>query len=687
MPRKKPKSSPDKRKPAKPAKRPKPRPAAPAGPESGAISPVSEPPVLWPLQAVLLAVFVLIAVASFLPHVQLWGVNHLAFYSLPVRLVALGVMGLAFVPFVARRLYTALLALSRAIKDGGQRTETAIVMIAFLSIILFVGLRSSTNLLGDGQLIAQSFEAAWEGNDKVVMRTVHSIVTEETIAPGATLYYYGAAKIASGVFKQSPVYGIRYFNCLLGVVFLFVFLRLLRRGPFSPELRLWLLVLVLFSSSMELFFGYVENYTPLLFIAFLYVASSLSVLHERGHLWLVIVLFLVSFYTHIQSFLFAPSLIYLILWRVIPKRRAFVEKYVAPAFVFLTVVGAYAVSTHSGFERFYLPLFANEDSYGLLSPTHLLDVFNELLMLMPVLPVFLVMAWISRYERHKTGKTPAALKPSERQNSTGPQPGERAWFTLNCEWQYVLLILIPCVVYLFLFKPEIGMARDWDLFAMTNLAMIPLALLIINRFFRGAKIQSEAAVFTTPAVVITIVLAAAWIGINASPARTTERFERILEYDRTHASYAYENLAIFYYDSGNLEKATEMMTIATDISHNPRQYVRLGMYWDEQERDEEAIELMRDVLRRDPAFSKARFLLVTLLEKNKRFPELLDVAREGTEQHPKEAIYWFYLGEMSIGLGNVEEGVAAFRRCIALNPPPMALARAQEQIEKHATPP
>ena len=232
------------------------------------------------------------------------------------------------------------------------------------------------------------------------------------------------------------------------------------------------------------------------------------------------------------------------------------------------------------------------------------------------------------------------------------------------------------------------MARDWDLFAMTAIGLIPLALLVLNRFFNATKTRTESdtAAWVVPALVITIVLGASWTGINASPDRTAARFERILEYDQTHASYAYEILAIFYYDNENMPRATEMMEIATDISHNPRQYVRLAMYYEKVGRVDEATQLMKDVLKNRPEYGKARTLLITLLEKKKLHAELADVAREGTLHEPNEAIYWFYLGEMSIIIGNVDEGVTAFRKSLEFDLPESATRRALEQIEKYATP-
>jgi tetratricopeptide (TPR) repeat protein len=622
----------------------------------------------------LMMVYALVCVASFLPGLQLWGVNHLAFYPLPLRVLVLALIGLTFFPAVAQKAYAGAYKLAHTIKHGGRAVDSALTFVAVGSVAVFAGLRTSTNLLGDGQLIAQSFEAAWKGNEIVIMRSVGAIVTEERIAPGATLLYYGMAKLITGLLDKGPVWGIRYTNCVLGAFFVYIMANLLRRGPFSTEIRLWMLALVFFSSTMQLFFGYVENYTPLVFAGFLYLISALMVLHDRTRLWVPIVLFVVSFYIHIQAVLFFPSLVYLLLWRLAHRRRLAVERYAGPALTAGVVLVAIAAG-FTGFGQFYLPLRGDELSYGLFSAVHLLDVLNEILILMPILPFLAVMAWIGR--RRESGGQPQAKGRKKAAGATG-------WFAKRAEWQFAIVLLIPCFVYLFLFKPEIGMARDWDLFTMISLGLVPLALLIVNRFFRSAASTERAGAICSPAIVMTVVLGVAWIGINASSARSTARFEQILEYDKTHASYAYENLAIFYYDNGQLEKATEVMETACDISRNPRQYVRLAMYYDELGRLDEALDLMRSTVAKHPAYEKSRIYYVSQLEKRRLIDELLEASLAGTQHHPNNPMFWFYVGETSLLKGNIEAGVSAHRRCLELNPPPDARRRSQEQIRKYS---
>jgi hypothetical protein len=129
-------------------------------------------------------------------------------------------------------------------------------------IAVFWHFRVATNLLGDGQLIAQSFEAAEEGHNSVIMRSAHAIVTEETIAPGTTLLYYAAVKAnLRATKKDEPVRALRALNCLLGGVFVFLVLAAARAKLLGAEARVWMVVLTAFSCSMLLFFGYIENYT------------------------------------------------------------------------------------------------------------------------------------------------------------------------------------------------------------------------------------------------------------------------------------------------------------------------------------------------------------------------------------------------------------------------------------------
>ncbi|MCH7548158.1 MAG: tetratricopeptide repeat protein [Candidatus Krumholzibacteriota bacterium] len=609
----------------------------------------------------------MVAVASFLPGVRLWGINHLAFYPVVVRVTALVLVGLCFVPWCARSIHTALRALVALLERVSiSNFRTIAIATAVVCASLFFFFRSSTNLLGDGQLIARSFEAAAMGNTDVIMRSAGAIVSEEHIAPGVSLLYYVSAKWATGVFGSSAVNGIRVFNCLLGGLFVFLLLLLVRRARISHDQKLWLLGIGLFGAATQLYFGYVENYTPLVFTLFLYVVSCLLLLHRRIGIFWPIFLFVVSGYLHVQAWVFAPSLFFLVVWRVTKGRHRLVLRIVPPVLILLTIAGV-AAGYSVGAKHYLLPIYQADkaDSYSILSLAHIVDVANQLLLLMPILPLVLALAWAGR---RLWRRVPDAEK----------KLGKDEWLAQPEEWHLITLMLVPNLLYLTVFDPEIGMARDWDLFGMFSVVLVPYVLLVVGRHMRASRMAPEQiARFSTPALALIIVLGISWFGINASKWRTAERFERILQYDRAHGSYAWENLAIFYYDNGRVERATGIMEHTYGAWRNPRHAVRLAMYYDAAGRHQESAQLMYNVLKHHPDSNRARMKLIMTLELTGRWPDMVPVAREGAKYHPGQSGYLFYLGESLLRTGAVDEALAAFRRCLQVNPD----AGAREYIE------
>ncbi len=609
----------------------------------------------------------LVVAASFLPGARLWGINHLAFVSPPARWAAIVVIALAFVPALARPAYRGLLGAAARLTGSNRRAQLVILAaIAVAAVPGFGALRSSTLLLGDGQLIVRSFEAAEEGHDTVIMRSPRAIVNEDFIAPGTTLLYYGASKVATGPFKKTPLVGLQVFNCLLGGVFVFLLLVVATAASISPEHRTWLLWLGLFSCSIELFFGYVENYTAPFLLLFLYVVTAFRALHNRGPLWLPVVPLVLAAYAHVQSILFIPSFVYLVTWKRAGTRRGALLRLWTPLFGSVAMIGVAVCSAFPLLKRFYVPFGFRNDQYALFAPHHLADIMNEVFMLFPIVPLVAAMLWVTHRAERASGRNFMGDTKAARGEPT-------SWFSHPAEWQLVVTILIPCVFYLVLFHPEIGMARDWDLFTMTTLAIVPVAILTLNRYASATGVTADTlARLAVPAFAVVAVTTTAWVSINASSNRTIDRFVRILTYDRTHASYAWENLALLYHDRRQLDKAIEVMRTASDQSHNPRQYTRLAVYLEEDGQTDEAIKILDDVLARRPSYTKARFRLVMFLEKRGDWTRLLEVSKAGVEHNPEEGIYHFFYGESLLQAGRIDEAMEAFRSCRGLELPAAA---------------
>jgi hypothetical protein len=616
---------------------------------------------------VTVATIALVAVAAWLPDLRLWGINHLAFLPPAIRIALLALLAVALLPPVAVAAYSAALKAADA-AGNAPRTSGRLITVAAMavaSIGVFYAFHSATNLLGDGQLILQSFEAAEEGHELVIMRSAGAIVTEEKIAPGATLLYYGAIKFLKP-FGRTPEDAMRIFNCILGGLFVFFTLWAASSRGLDRDSRVWVTVLGLFSTSIVLFFGYIENYTAACFFLLLYVIVAFRAIHRQCSPWLAIVPLAVAIYAHVQCILFLPSLLYLLLWTKRRRQRAWLVSRWIPFFAIAAVAGIVGITLYPPIRAFYVPLGVSNQAYALFSPDHLLDIVNELLMILPILPIVVALAWVGRRAQRAGGRDPI------RDSAATKDPS--AWFTHPVEWQFAATALIPCLLYLVLFNTAIGMARDWDLFAMTVTAVVPLVLLALNRWRLQCGVSPErTAAFAVPTLVAVMVLGGSWIAVNASTDRTVERFTRILTYDQTHASYAWENLAILQHDSGQLQEAIATMERAVEVSHNPRQIVRLAVYVEEDGRTDEAIAMLEKVLERRPEFSKARFRLVLFLEKKQDWGRMLVAARDGVKHSPGEPIYHFFYGESLLRAGQTAEAMEIFRACQKMNLPKAAL--------------
>ncbi len=629
-----------------------------------------DPRLSWVVAAAAFSALVFVA-ASFFPAARLWGVNQLAFLPPTSRYAAFALLALAFIPALARALYRAALGASEKHASVSKPVGLAITtVVALASIAGFWQFRVATNLLGDGQLIAQSFEAAEEGHNSVIMRSAHAIVTEETIAPGTTLLYYAAVKSAVRITKaDKPVRAMRALNCIMGGVFVFMLLTISRSKMLGAEPRVWLVTLTLFSCSMLLFFGYIENYTTPYLLMSLYVVAAFAALHKKAPLWLPFIPLALAAYAHVHSILLIPSYLYLLIWTRARTKRATLMHYWIPVFATATFVVIVACSTFEGLKKFFVPFGVSGNT--LLAPRHFADVANEAAMLLPILPVVVVLAWLGR--RGDTVRDKGATK------------DPTSLLAHPVEWQFVSTTLIACAMYLFFFRPEIGMARDWDLFTLSTVALVPFAILALNRYARAFALTPDAAArFAVPSLALVAVMGVAWVGINTSTDRTIERFKTILAYDKTHAAYAWENLAILEHDRGHLEKAIETMETAIANGNNPRHSVRLAVYLEESGKIDDAIAVLEKVLARRPDFDKARYRLALFVEKKNDWAKMLEVSREGVRYHPDEPFYRFLYGESLLRAGRTDEAIEMFKSCRDMKLPPAAKQRVEQVLAYYA---
>lgn len=625
----------------------------------------------WPLQLVLFFIYVAVAAAAFLPGWRLWGINHLAFYSTTARIVLLMVMGLALIPQVSRVLYSRVVRAYEFLGAHRRRSAFAIVFVSIACGFVFHGFRSSTLLLGDGQVVANALRVTYSPDSTAVVNTLGTIARKDVIASGTTSIYYLVGVASRRLAGGEPVDSIRLFNVMLGCVFLFVLLAAIVRGSLSVALGLWMLLLALSSGAIQLFFGYVENYTLLYVLGTLYVIAGVRYIHNRLGLWVPVLIVVAATYAHVQGILLVPSLALIVVWRI-AKRRDRVLLPATLALVVLAFLAAYVAARYTPLARFFLPPFTSPESYGVFSGAHWIDIFNELFLLVPVFPLIIVMGLWTAAERLALRRGAIETNThSTRKSITG------SWLTKTSEWHFVLQIVVPAGLYLLFFNPEIGFARDWDLFSIVAIGVIPLCLLVANRFFEPRPHLQP--VVLIPTLLIGVVVCLAWVGVNASADKTTRRFEYILEYQSKRRDYAYEVLARTYHGHGRLADAIRAQEKASSLSQNPRHFVTLSRYYIEYGDREASFQVLQQTVTRHPRYRPARKDLIVSLWERRRFEEVVAVSQKGIEYNSQESFYHYFLGRGLIRVGKTEEGRLALLEAKRLGPDP-SFARAIDNV-------
>jgi Flp pilus assembly protein TadD len=211
--------------------------------------------------------------------------------------------------------------------------------------------------------------------------------------------------------------------------------------------------------SSLLFFGYVELYAPFVAAVTTFCCVGLVVAAGKMSRWWLLPATLLVASLHILGVTLIPAALYLLLRNTAITQRLLrwpfrVRFYGTLALTIAALsVFAYAYAESYFFRFAFVPLVDGRfvvEGYTMFSVKHLLDVSNELLLLVPGLPLLAVLLWTARG------------------SSKTPDPGQR----------FLLTAAAAGLGALFIFDPKLGMPRDWDLFAFVG---IPIALAVFRK--------------------------------------------------------------------------------------------------------------------------------------------------------------------------------------------------------------
>lgn len=421
-------------------------------------------------------------VSSYLPEESLktyaWAFWHIRSSSLTLRIAFVALGTATIVPRISRTLWTCTLRTFRMLRRWHY-----LPAYPTLALLLW-GFRQHNYALGDSAHLIQivTFSSLVSGYhityDEPWELYVHCM--------GYRLLHRLGLDVADVYALLSVAAGLAFFVISLGLS------RRLGRGMGG---KLLVMGMLWSCGWVQLFFGYVENYTLVSVGMALYLMLALDVVDGRRGLLLPALVLSGSFCLHVLAGWWFPTLVYL--WYLHGRRkgwrRASLEALIGasvPVAVTLTYFPAigyplkYLKGTHLAHMKF---MFLLDPSYRyyrypIWDIRHIGDVLNELILV--ALPGLL------------------ALVASASSDKRGID-GRKFWFLVLCT---VLL-----QTFTFTWNPDLGPLRDWDLFSVEALGYVPLGGYLLSRvsdrnFMRRVGMATSS---------ISCLWLASWVGYNS----------------------------------------------------------------------------------------------------------------------------------------------------------------------------
>lgn len=321
----------------------------------------------------------------------------------------------------------------------------------------------------------------------------------------------------------APVYQL--LSPVAGALYLLVLLRLSCRPLLAPGWLPYTLFVTL--GLIQLFFGYVENYSFAAVGVLAYLWLGLAVIEGQRPLWLAATILALTHATHPSTIVLAPSLLYLgghilqlkssAVSHIIPRSSLLalsrnqtllvvVLQIVLPmfliggaTFLFMEASGhgvATLLSTDrpgGGDARWFVPLWATTtrwEHYTMFSWLHLRDWLNGQMLVAPiVLPALTVVGtWIVGIRRKHAhsdwrlviGDETVAQSPiSNLQSPIAPSHN----FTIPTA-RFLVIASACYLLFTFVWNPDYGGQRDWDLFSLAALPTTLLLAFLLPRVLR-----------------------------------------------------------------------------------------------------------------------------------------------------------------------------------------------------------
>lgn len=575
-----------------------------------------------------------------------WSVHSWAFlpapaFAIAVLLVAAGLLMAWRAPVALdRQLVRVLPKLTPLPGWAGH------VLAAVLAGVVFWLFRERHTMLGDGSALIRNIPAGQDFHpDEPLTLWLHH----------AFFFAKGGFFARSGATLDEAAHAtIGLSSVLCGALFVPIAWALAGEFRLSPELdsrapdraaratQVLVFVTLVAQGYLQLYFGYVENYTFLALALAAYALASLRALDGRAPLLAPAACLVLALALHLSAAVVVPSFVVLAACRLLsPRARmaALRDLVIAAGLYFAMHLLLARLGNGYNWTAMLLALGRrttdSSTSYG-FHPFTFAQFMHQQLLIGP-LGIFLL----------ATCAAGALLM--------------RAW--RDCRIQF-LAALAPGYIAASLIAGDsnLGVARNWDLLAPAGFVFTLVALgFALHAAWPAASLRRWLFVLAIASLFHTV----PWIAVNASAERTIERYKVLpLGLGRSQVM-----VADWYYARGHEDEALGWYRLALD--ENPLQnhaHSQLGRIALHRGRYDIAEMAFREALRSRPTMALYRFQLVDALVRSHQLAPARTQLDTLVSLEPNVAGYWAASALVLAGLGDRDGALAALDVAARLAP-------------------
>ncbi|MDI6766404.1 MAG: tetratricopeptide repeat protein [Bacteroidota bacterium] len=550
------------------------------------------------------------ALGYFYPVWFTWGFHFLGFLS-PLYFILFILLACILIIYSYKGKFNLFVEWSTVIFSKQPFVFLSGIVIFFIIAALVFQIK--VPLLGDSFLIIKILDSAHQGEK--MLAGLHR-------EPLSIAYFYFFIQLFNAINIPDMLRAFLIGEMILGIGFIITSYFIVKNIIEDPLIRMLSFIFLITAQYMQLFFGYVEIYSVVLFCLSLFILLMVLTIREKIPFYLFLLSFSILVYAHYLSLMFIVAVIYLcyIEYKINGLKNILIGGGLIAfitLIILITIKFDYARLIPNIPHAHYLSFWDTADgfqAYTLFSKYHLINLINLFIQQVPFALFIIVL-----------------LVLLERKSVLSS--------TIN---KFFIFCIIPLLGFLLVVKYDLGMPKDWDISAPFFFIINIFAILTLA----GSQMQEKVKIYTLLAST-TVLLSLSWFQLNSTVEQNIKRIKTIMDPRIMAISGYYQtifHLSMYYFYNREIDKfINEWQEYVNRYPGDGRGYEKLAKaYWELGEQAYDSI-----------AVTYERWIKI-----------------EDQNQKPKMQYSNFCLiaGNSQMNQGDLTKATKYFRRSIDLNP-------------------